>query len=128
VTGSESAAAVVDGGARRRKYRQAAVFYFGYGVLYVAGVLGLARRTGWWLHGLRPIWTFVFLPLGAAIAVVFAILVARQIRWFTRLLAVLVLGRAAFLFMEIHVQPVMVGPALVAAATAWMLARAGWDL
>lgn len=111
-----------------RKYRQAAVFYFGYGVLYLAGVLGQGRQTGWRLHGLDPIWAAIFLPLGALVAVGFAYLVWREITWFTRALAILVFARAAWLFMDISIQPLFLGPFFVAVATAWMLTRAGWDL
>lgn len=111
-----------------RKYRQAAVFYFGYGVFYLAGVLGQARQTGWRLHGLDPIWAAIFLPLGAIVAVVFAYLVWREVTWFTRALAILVFIRAAWLFMDINIQPLFLGPFFIAAVTAWMLARAGWDL
>ncbi len=111
-----------------RKYHQAAVFYFGYGVFYTAGVLGQGRQTSWNLHGLPPVFALIFIPIGIAIAIGFAYLIWRQIQLFTRVLAVLVLARAAWLFMDINLQPLFLGPFFIAAATAWMLARAGWDL
>ena len=112
--------------ARARKYQQAAVFYFGYGALYLAKVTALGMRSDWNLHGYPPILAWVLLPVGLGITVAFPYLIWRQIRWFTIALAILVFVRTVYLFTQ-DLQ-FFLGPFIVAAATAWMLARAAWDL
>ncbi len=111
----------------RRKYRQAAVVYFAYGVYYLAGVIGLGRRSGWTLHGYGPITAGLFIAVGTAITIAFPFFVWRQVRWFTRALAIVVFARSAYLFTELTL-PSFLGPFLVAVAAAWVLTRAGWDL
>lgn len=112
---------------RVRKYRQAAVFYFGYGVFYLARVVALGARSDWNLHG-YPRWAaWILVPLGVVITVVFPYFVWRGVRWFTLALALVVFARAAYLFSGANTN-FFLGPFLVAAATAWMLARAAWDL
>ena len=112
---------------RARKYHQAAVFYFGYGVLYLGRVIALGQRSDWNLHGYPRILAWVLLPVGLLITLVFPYLVWRQIRWFTMALAIVVFIRAVYMFAQENVQ-FFIGPFLVSAAVAWMLARAAWDL
>lgn len=109
------------------KYRHAAIVYFAYGVLYLAKFVGMGISSGWHMHGYPPIVAWIFLPLGAVLTVGFAYLVWREYRWFTRILAVVVFARAVYLFAEPNVG-FFLGPFLVSAVAAWMLARAGWDL
>ncbi len=112
---------------RARKYRQAAIIYFAYGVYYLAGVIGLGRRSGWVMHGYNPIFAWVLIPVGALITIAFPIFVWRQVRWFTCALAIVVFARSVYLFSQLTL-PSFLGPFIVAAVAAWMLARAGWDL
>lgn len=112
---------------RARKYHQAGIVYFGYGVLYLARVVALGERSGWNLHGYSPVYAWVLLPVGLAITIGFPILIWRQVRWFTMALAIVVFVRTVYLFVQANVD-FFIGPFLVAAATAWMLARAAWDL
>lgn len=113
--------------ARERKYHQAAIVYFAYGVLYFARVFALGVRSDWNLHGYPSIAAWVLLPLGLIISVVFPYFIWRRVRWFTMALAVVVFVRAAYLFTQSNVDFFM-GPFLVTAVAAWMLARAAWDL
>ncbi len=110
-----------------RKYHQAALVYFAYGVLYLARVIALGERSGWNLHGYSPIYAWILLPVGLAITIGFPILIWRQIRWFTMALALVVFVRSVYLFIQANVD-FFIGPFFVAAVTAWMLARAAWDL
>ncbi len=124
------AAAVPEAAAERlrtRKYQQAAIVYFCYGVLYLARVVAMGDRSGWNLHGYSPMYAWILLPLGLAITVGFPLLIWRQIRWFTMALAIVVFIRTVYLFIQANVD-FFLGPFLVAAVTAWMLARAAWDL
>ncbi len=110
-----------------RKYRQAALVYLGYGVLYLARVVAMGARSGWNLHG-YPTWVaWVFLPLGLAITVAFPYFIWRQVRWFTIALAIVVFARSVYLFAQPNTD-VFLGPFLVSAVATWMLARAAWDL
>lgn len=112
---------------RMLKYRQAAVLYFAYGVLYLSKILVMGRQGGWNMHG-YPQWVaWILIPVGALITIAFPYLIWRQVRWFTMVLAVLVFIRAVYLFVQPEVG-FYLGPFLVAAATAWMLTRAAWDL
>ena len=112
---------------RAVKYHQAAVLYFAHGVLYLAQVVALGVRSGWEMtnHPRAPVW--IFLPLGALITVALPYFVWRQVRWLTAVLAALVFATAVYFFVQPNVG-FFLGPFLVAAVTAWMLARAAWDL
>lgn len=112
---------------RARKYRQAAIVYFGYGVLYMARILALGTRSDWNLHGYSPVVAGLFIFLGAVIAIGFPYIVWRQVRWFTIALAIAVFLRSVYLFSQAN-DAFFLGPFLVASVTAWMLARAAWDL
>jgi hypothetical protein len=112
---------------RTVKYHQAAVLYFAYGVLYLSKVVMLGKQSGWNMHG-YPSWVaWIAIPLGAIITITFPYLIWRQVRWFTMVLAVIVFIRTVYLFVQPEVG-FYLGPFLVAAPTAWMLARAAWDL
>lgn len=112
---------------RERKYRQAAVVYFAYGILYFTRVFALGVRSDWNLHGYPKSAAWVLLPVGLIISVVFPYFIWRKVRWFTMALAVVVFVRAAYLFAQSNVD-FFIGPFLVTAVAAWMLARAAWDL
>lgn len=128
---SESYADAATGGGgttpRAAKYHQAAVLYFAYGVLYLAKVVTLGASSGWNMHGYSRLTAWILIPVGALITVIFPYFIWRRVRWFTAALAVLVFARSVYLFVRPEVGFFM-GPFLVAAVTAWMLARAAWDL
>ncbi len=65
---------------RARKYHQAAIVYFGYGVLYPARIIALGERSGWNLHGYSPLYAWILLPLGLAVTIGFPILIWRRAR------------------------------------------------
>lgn len=114
-------------GAQPDKYHQAAIFYFGYGVFYLTRVTAIGIDSGWNMHG-YPRWlAWILIPLGGLITIAFPLLIWRGVRWFTIALAIVVFIRAAYLFGQSNTQ-FFLGPFLVTAATAWMLARAAWDL
>ncbi len=112
---------------RAAKYRQAAVLYFAYGVLYLARVLTLGERSGWDMHGYPRAEAWILIAVGILITVTFPYFIWRGIRWFTMVLAALVFVRSVYLFVQPNVG-FFLGPFLVTALTAWMLARAAWDL
>ena len=128
---------------RHEKFRQAALSYLIYGCLYLAGasyvaVTGIVGRG--LTSGPRAIWFGV----GAILVILFPWLISKGYVWFTRLLVILVLFRAA------GVARVMINPTipavplpggmeismrmgaffflLVTLGTSYMLARAAWDL
>jgi hypothetical protein len=113
--------------AGERKYHQAAVVYFAYGMLYFTRVFALGLRSDWNLHGYPKAAAWVALPLGLIITLVFPYFIWRRVRWFTIALAIVVFLRAIYLFSQSNVDFFM-GPFLVTAVAAWMLARAAWDL
>ena len=110
-----------------RKYHQAALVYFAYGVLYLSRVFALGLRSDWNLHGYPSYLAWILLPVGLVITVAFPYFIWRQVRWFTMALAIVVFIRTVYLFAQGNVD-FFFGPFLVAAVTAWMLARAAWDL
>jgi len=137
--------------ARETKFRQAAVTYLVYGLVYLAGAtyltaIGLGARGAE-----RPggAWLVIFtLVLGTLFVVVFPWLIARGGRhrgylWFTRVLAAFLVLRAAGVARVAWAPTVASVPlpggggismalgaavfALIALFTAYMVARAGWD-
>lgn len=123
---------------RTQKYRQAALTYLIYGLLYLSGAVYLAQmdvvaRSGW-------VWFLV----GLIFVVVLPPLIWKEFKWVTRILAVLVFVRVLGLVRTIlrvggetvplpggGTLPMRVGAVvflLVAAGTGVMLARAGWNL
>jgi hypothetical protein len=122
---------------RARKYNQAAIGYFVYGLIYLAGAIYLARigrgpgGTAWWYL------------IGAAMAFGFPYLIWRRFTWVTRILAVLVLVRVIGLVRialragteqvplpwggEVTTAQGAILFALIAVTTCILLARAGWQ-
>jgi hypothetical protein len=137
---------------REAKFRQAALAYRIYGVIYLVGAVYLvlvgvgARGT----TGPGPGWLLVFaFTLGLLFVVLFPWLIARGPHgwgylWFTRLLAVFLLVRVVGVAQVARAPSVPTVPlpgggevsmslgatvfALIALATAVMVARAGWNL
>ncbi len=112
---------------RTRKYRQAAVVYFGYGAFYLSRIVAMGVRSDWNLHGYPRVAAWVLIPIGFLITVGFPFFIWRQVRWFTMALAIVVFIRAIYLFAQPNTG-FFLGPFLVTAVAAWMLARAAWDL
>lgn len=137
---------------RQAKFRQAALTYLGYGLVYLAGAVYLTASGVGARGATRPStgWLLVFtFTLGALFVGLFPWLIARGPRgwgylWFTRLLAAFVLVRVIGV-VRVALDPVVPLVALpglggvsmalgasvfaaVALVTAYMLARAGWDL
>jgi hypothetical protein len=70
-----------------RQYRQAAIGYLVYGVIYLAGAIYLGRI------GRGPDGTVGWYLIGTAMAFGFPYLIWKQFKWVTRILAVLLLVR-----------------------------------
>lgn len=120
-----------------RKYRQAAIGYLVYGVIYLAGAIYLGRI------GKGPEGTVWWYLIGAAMAFGFPYLIWKRFKWVTRILAVLVLVRVVGLVriaVRADAEPVplpwggeiaMSNGAmffmLIAVLTCILLARAGWQ-
>ncbi|GIV60151.1 hypothetical protein GQ464_003065 [Rhodocaloribacter litoris] len=123
--------------ASRTKYRQAAIAYLIYGLIYLSGAVylmetGMTTRSGAIFYGLGVLFILVIPPL-----------IWKGIRWFTRLIAFLLAFRIAGLIRlmlndEGEVVPLPWGGelpmlygtavfALVATVTCTMLVRAAWD-
>ncbi len=128
---------------RHEKFRQAALSYFCYGCLYLAGAVYVVS-TGITGRALTARAGIIWFVAGAMLIILFPWLISKGYVWFTRLLAVLVLFRA------VGVARVMIKPTipavplpggmelsmragaafflLITLGTAYMLARAAWDL
>src|SRR5262245_19219202 len=120
-----------------RKYNQAAVGYFGYGLIYLAGAIYLGRI------GKGPDANVLWYLVGAAIAFGVPYLIWRRFKWMTRALALLVLVRVIGLGRiaaraESDPVPLPWGGEialwhgalvfmLIAVFTSILLARAGWQ-
>ena len=126
-----------------QKHRQAALVYFLYGIIYLGGAVyvamsGISTRTapagsGW-----------IYYALGVLAVLIFPLLIARGYKWFTRVLSILVIYRifemTRLLFRDNLSQvplpwggemPMLygiMGFIFVAALTAAMLVRSGWDI
>lgn len=118
---------------RALKFRQAAVVYLHYAVLYEVGAWILLQR-GMFPATRGPEW--IWFAAGAAIA---ALVVAGlwwwQNAWFARVIWVLVALRlptlleGAFFGSELDVPPALYSAAaLVVLINLWALARAAWDV
>ncbi len=124
----------------KRAYRDAAVGYFLYGLIYLIGAVylayvGASERA----MGPNSFWWFL---LGGGMVVVLPILIWKQFKWLTRALAVLVFVRVVGLFRMIvrsewDAVPLPWGAEMsegygavfffgVSMAACVMLARAGW--
>ena len=128
---------------RQEKFRQAALSYFIYGCLYLAGAIYIAG-VGVAGRAMSAPSGFIWFGVGAVLVILFPWLISKGYVWFTRLLVVLVVFRA------IGVARVMIRPTiasvplpggitipmsagafvflLVTLGTGYMLARAAWDL
>jgi len=128
---------------RQEKFRQAALSYFLYGCLYLAGAayIALTGITGRVMTGGSALLWF---GIGAALVVLFPWLINRGYIWFTRLLVLLIVVRAIGLVRVVAKPTVAAVPLpggleismsigaliflLVTLGTAYMVARAAWDL
>ena len=120
-----------------RKYTQAAIGYFVYGVIYLAGAIYLGRI------GRGPDATVWWYVIGAAMAFGFPYLIWQRFKWMTRILSVLVLVRVGGLVRiavradtppvplpwggEIATSHGAIVFMLIAVTTCILLARAGWQ-
>lgn len=123
---------------RKQKYRQAAITYLVYGLIYLGGAVYLAEigavaRSGW-------VWFLV----GAIFLLVLPPLVWYEFKWVTRILAILVFVRVVGLVRVIvndegetvplpwdGAVPMRYGAVaflIVAVVAGAMLVRAGWNL
>jgi membrane associated rhomboid family serine protease len=128
---------------RHDKFRQAALCYFLYGCAYLAGAAyiattGIAGRVTSGRSGL------FWFGIGAALIILIPWLINRRYVWFTRLVVLLIVFRAAGLVRVMIMPSVPAVPLpggleismsvgaliflLVTLGTAYMLARAAWDL
>lgn len=119
-----------------QRYQQAAIGYLVYGLIYLAGAVYLGRI------GMGPGGTVWWYVLGALMAVGFPYLIWKRLKWVTRVLAVLVFVRViglARIAVRPDPEPVplpwggaiamshgAIAFALIALATCFLLARAGW--
>lgn len=119
-----------------QRYQQAAIGYLVYGLIYLAGAVYLGRI------GMGPGGTVWWYVLGALMAVGFPYLIWKRLKWVTRVLAVLVFVRViglARIAVRPDPEPVplpwggavatshgAIVFALLALATCFLLARAGW--
>lgn len=119
-----------------RKYRQAAIGYLAYGVIYLSGAVYLGRI------GKGPDGSVWWYLIGAAMAFGFPYLIWKRFTWVTRILAVLLLMRVVGLARiaaradvdpvplpwggEIAMQQGAVVFMLIAVLTCILLVRAGW--
>jgi hypothetical protein len=137
---------------REAKFRQAAWTYFAYGIVYLVGAVYLTAMGIGARGAERPGagWLVLFtLTIGALFVALFPWLIARGARnrvylWFTRILTVFLLVRVAGVLQVAWRPSVPTVPlpgggelsmslgaavfAVVALITAFMVARAGWDL
>ena len=128
---------------RSEKYRQAAVAYFIYGLLYLFGAVyaastGISERAA--LSGGSIGW-FV---IGGVVVLLFPYLIWSGYKWFTRVLAALLMVRITGLILTLTTEgsrvismpggvqlPGVIGSLiflLVTLAAFGMLVRAGWNL
>lgn len=118
---------------RDRKFRQAAIVYLHYAILYEAGAYVLLQR-GLFPAARGPEW--VWFVIGAAIAaIVVALLWWWQNVWLARVIWALVAFRlptlveGAFFGSDLAVpQLLYAAGALVILVNMWALARAAWDV
>jgi hypothetical protein len=125
------------------KYRQAAITYLAYGLVYLIGAVYTAH-TGISDRGFEEGYAWVYLVLGGALILIIPLLIWNEYTWLTRLIAVLLLIRAGGLARVILQDGGRAVPMpwnghapmgwgagafmLVALGTCAMCVRAGWDL
>lgn len=121
-----------------RKYRQAAVGYLVYGLIYLAGAVYLSSKEQAPQEGL------IWFALGAVMVIIIPIVIWKEFKWITRILALLVAVRVLGVLRlisagegdpievpwggEMSIQIGAVAFLIVAAAECYLLIRAGWDL
>ena len=122
---------------RSQRYQQAAIAYLIYGLFYLAGAVYLSSV------GIGPSGGVVWYVVGAAVVLIFPVLIWKGFKWFTRILAGLILFRMAGLVQVIlgdsgeavpmpwgGTFPIRSGALillLIAGVTCFMLIRAGWE-
>ena len=120
-----------------QKYKQAAIGYLVYGLIYLTGALYLGRV------GKGPDGTVWWYVIGAAMALGFPYLIWKRLKWVTRILAVLVFVRVIGLVRiavrgntervplpwggEIATWHGAIVFMVIAVVTCILLARAGWQ-
>lgn len=120
------------------KYRQAATGYFIYGLIYLAGAIYLSTRE----EGPQDGW--IWFGVGAAMVVVFPMLIWKELKWVTRILALLVAVRVLGLIRLMigggsrliempwgGELPMLYGASaflIIAAIECYLLIRAGWNI
>lgn len=125
------------------KYRQAAVTYFIYGIVYLSGA-AYSAAVGISERGISDGYGWIYFVVGGFIVFVLPVLIWKAYTWVTRILALLVGVRITGLIELIVTEggrpvpapwggewPIGWGAAvflLVAALACAMLVRAGWDL
>lgn len=123
---------------RSPKYRDAAIGYFVYGLIYLAGAVHLSGI------GEGPDAGWVWFVVGAAMVVLFPILIWLELKWLTRILSFLVALRVLGLIRliengsdatvelpwggDIRMTYGAIVFLFVAAVECTLLIRAGWDL
>ncbi|NIS49415.1 MAG: hypothetical protein GWN61_26570 [candidate division Zixibacteria bacterium] len=128
---------------RIRKYHQASLTYLVYGVIYLVGAIHLVK-SGFSGRAMGSGNGLIYFIIGALIVVVFPLLIWKGFKWFTRILAVLVVTRMIGLVQVIFENstssvplpwgaelPMLYGAIVFLAVTAFtcfMLVRAGWDI
>ncbi|HUP02094.1 MAG TPA: hypothetical protein VM737_11310 [Gemmatimonadota bacterium] len=119
--------------ARALKFRQAAIAYLHYAVLYEFGAWTLLQRD-LFPAARGPVWMWFVLGAAIAAGVIWA-LWSWQNPWFARVVWALVAFRlptlidGAFFGGDLDVpEGLYLAAALVVLANLWMLARAAWDV
>ena len=126
-----------------KKYQQAAITYFVYGIIYLAGAIYIAN-AGLTTKTAGPSGGLVYFVMGGLFVLVIPVLIWKGFKWFTRILALFIVYRIYELIRiiindsgkmvplpggsEISLQTGGIIFAIVAAVTCFMLVRAGWDL
>ncbi len=128
---------------RAQKYRQAAIAYLIYGLLYLGGAI-YAASTGMSERASLTGGSIGWFILGSLVVALFPYLIWSGYKWFTRILAVLLMLRITGLIFTLTTQgrPVIAMPGgaqlpgaigtlsflFVTLVTFGMLVRAGWNL
>ena len=128
---------------QNEKYKQAALTYLIYGIIYLAGAIVIAQ-SGVSAKTMRPNSGLVYFIIGALVVIGFPLLISKRYKWFTRILALLVLYKV-YEIVKVLINDIGKSVPLpwggeismftggviflvLAAITCVMLARAGWDI
>ncbi len=129
--------------AQTEKYRQAAITYFVYGLIYLIGAIIIAQ-SGISSKTARPDSGLIYFITGGLFVILIPLAIWKGFKWFTRIIAIFIvyrlyeIGRLVFrdgdklvpvtdTFAITYFQGGIVF-LVIAAFTGYMLARAGWDL